>query len=147
MGYRERRASLEQSGLLTAGVTGLSVAVALVAAASLANALILSVLERRREIAVMRVIGGRRRALAATLLAETLALSLLAWGVGVVCGRLLARILVDLVGRNLFRVRLWFGPTLLLGSLLAMVVLAAVTMWTALRQALRFPLPESLRYE
>lgn len=87
---------------LPALVAGL---VALVALGTLANALVVAVRRRRRDLALLATIGFRRRQLAATVgwQATTLALLSLAIGVplGIAAGRLVWRLVVDGVGPHL----------------------------------------------
>ena len=65
--------------------------------AGLANALTMSVLERTREIGILRSIGARARDIRRIFAAETLTLAAAGWLIGVPLGYLLDRFLVWLV--------------------------------------------------
>ncbi len=65
--------------------------------AGLANALTMSVLERTREIGILRSIGARARDIRRIFAAETLALALTGWMIGIPLGYLLDLFLVWLV--------------------------------------------------
>ncbi len=73
--------------------------VALLALGTLANALVMAVRRRRRDLALLATLGFRRRQLAATVAwqATTLALVSLAIGIplGIAAGRLVWRLVVD----------------------------------------------------
>ncbi len=61
---------------------------------ALANTLGISVLERTREIGVLRAVGARRRQVQRTILAESLLLSAMGIALGIVCGLWLGYVLV-----------------------------------------------------
>ena len=65
--------------------------------AGLAGALTTSVLERTREIGILRAIGARARHIRRIFATETLALAVTGWLIGIPLGYLLDRFLVWLV--------------------------------------------------
>jgi putative ABC transport system permease protein len=72
---------------IVAGLTGLS----------LFNAFMLSVAERRRELGVIRALGANRRLIGRSILAETLAVSLVGGAIGLVTGVLLHVVSTSLI--------------------------------------------------
>jgi len=71
---------------LTALTLGLGAVALLVGAVGVANVMVISVLERRREIGVRRALGATRTAIAAQFLSESVLLSVLGGLTGVVLG-------------------------------------------------------------
>jgi hypothetical protein len=106
----------------------------------LAAILLRNVLERRRELALLRAVGYRPSHLAAIVLAENLLLLLLGLATGTVCALLAIAPAVSLRGGQLPIASL----TLLLAAVLATGVGASLA---ATRAALRSPLLAALRSE
>lgn len=77
------RATVEQSGAFTVAIQWI---VAVAAAVALLNTLLLSVIERRRELAVLRALGASRRFVFAMVLAEAVAIAVVGSLVGLVLG-------------------------------------------------------------
>ncbi len=80
------RASVQRSGAFTVAIQWI---VALVAAIALLNTLLLSVIERRRELGVLRAMGASRKFISRTVLAEAAAIAAVGSVLGVVSGELL----------------------------------------------------------
>ena len=76
-------AAIRQSGALAIALQWI---VALVAAVALLNTLTLSVLERRRELGVLRAMGGGRGTLARMVLAEALSVGIVGGVLGLIIG-------------------------------------------------------------
>lgn len=76
-------AAIRQSGALAVALQWI---VALVAAVALLNTLTLSVLERRRELGVLRAMGGGRRTLARMVLAEAVSVGIVGGVLGLIVG-------------------------------------------------------------
>jgi ABC-type antimicrobial peptide transport system permease subunit len=106
----------------------------------LAAILLRNVLERRRELALLRAVGYRPSHLAAIVLAENLLLLLLGLATGTVCALLAIAPAVLVRGGRL--------PVVSLGFLLAAVLVTGVgASLAATRAAWRSPLLEALRSE
>jgi putative ABC transport system permease protein len=127
----------------------LEVAALCVAAVGILGALLSILLERGRELAVLRALGATRGQLAGTFFVESTVLASLAWLFALAAGAALAWILIAVVNVRSFgwalpyRVPLGAWSTALLASLLASW---AATLWPARRVA-RLPVAALLRDE
>ncbi|GAA3049365.1 ABC transporter permease [Gordonia defluvii] len=83
---RATQQSAEQSGAFTVAIQWI---VAVAAAVALLNTLLLSVIERRRELAVLRALGASRRFVFSMVLSEAVGIAAVGSIVGVVLGGLL----------------------------------------------------------
>lgn len=84
--------------------------VVLVAAVALLNTLMLSVLERRRELGVLRAIGSSRRFALQTVLAEAAAIGLVGGGLGMVFGAA-NQVLNSVAMSNVLTIDVAYRPT------------------------------------
>ena len=122
----------------------LIIAISMVA---LVNAITMSVLERTREIGVLRSIGARARDVRRIFATEGLALVLLGWLVGIPLGYALHRLLVWLVLESInIEIDPAFPPRNVLLALAGTLVLAPAIMLAPLRRAVRLKPGEALRY-
>jgi putative ABC transport system permease protein len=109
----------------------------------LATTMTLNVLERRRELGVLRAIGATPRALWAIVLAEAVLVVLSSWAAAAVAAWPISRALGDALVRSSFKTGLdfvvdWRGPLVWLAVSLALAVLAsAVPAWRAGRLSVR----------
>ncbi len=121
----------------------------LIAALGIINTLLAAVLDRMREIGVLRAIGGLRRQIRRIILVEALLLGICSGLFGIGCGLMCGEILL----RSVNTVQLgWLwqfafpGPALL--RLFGLVMLAAtIAGWFPARQAARLPIIRALKYE
>jgi putative ABC transport system permease protein len=121
--------------------------VALVGVLGLFNTLTTSVLERRREIGVLRSLGATGPRVAAVFWIEGLALSGVAWGLAAVLGIPAAYGFVSLIGAVLINVGFAFNPLNLLPMLLFTFVIATLASVIPALSAARLRVAETLRYE
>jgi putative ABC transport system permease protein len=123
---------------LTVGAAGL---------VGIANALAASVLERRREIGMLRAMGASSWRVAQVFWVEGMALGAIAWCCGALLGLPLAYAFVQLVSRIVLPVEFIIDPVAFLAMLAAVVgIVAAATIAPSLR-ASRVRVGEMLRYE
>jgi putative ABC transport system permease protein len=120
-----------------------------VGALGLATTMSLSVIERRREIAVMRAIGATPFSVAAILVGEGVCLGLLGWGAAALAAWPIARGVGNALGTLLFHAPLDFrfdarGPAI--GLAVSLGLGAAASLVPALRAGRR-PIREGLEYE
>jgi putative ABC transport system permease protein len=143
---RAENVAANQSLVTTLTVLGLLiVAISLI---GLVNAIAMSVLERRREIGVLRCLGARGRDIRRAFRSEGLALTLLGWALGVPLGYLGARLLARLVMAVFkFRFNFEFPLEFVIVALIGSVALASVAMIPGLRRASRLRPVDALRYE
>ena len=122
----------------------LIVAISLV---GLANALTMSVIERTREIGILRTIGARRRDVRRIFATESVALATGGWLLGVPLGYLLDVFLVWLVREVVnVEVPLAFPFWNVVVALVGTVLLALLITFLPIRRAVRFKPGDALRY-
>lgn len=127
----------------------MSVMIAAVGALGLAGTMSINVLERTREIGVMRAIGASNSSVRNIVLTEGVLIGLISWVVGALIGFPLGRLMSDGVGFAFFQMPLSYafsydGIALWLGIVLILSALASL--WPA-RNASRLTVRETLAYE
>lgn len=130
-------------------VDALQMVALLIATLGIVNTLLAAVLDRTREIGVLRAVGGLRRQVRRLILVEALLLGLCGLLVGVAAGLLSGQILLTAVNTVQSGWRWPFAlPLLSLARLVGLVLAAAaVAGWLPARQAARLPIVDSLKYE
>ena len=132
---------------LTTTIALLGFLVVAISMAGLANTLTMSVLERTREIGILRSIGARARDIRRIFATETLTLALTGWLIAIPLGYLLDRFLVWLVKKVASVVipvafPLWYLPPALAGTIL----LALLITLLPIRRAVHYRPGDALRY-
>lgn len=127
----------------------LEVIAILVALLGVTNALYASILERTRELGVLRAIGATRRQVQRIILVEGGIMGVIGGCGGVLAGMLLALILIFVVNRQVFGWTLQMTlPVPFSGAALALLVLATVlASLHPARRAARVHLTEAVQYE
>jgi len=143
----EIESAREASRLLTLGLAAMLILVALVGSLGITNTLALSVLERRREVAVMRAVGATDAALVLIFLAEGAALGGLGWLLGLALGYPAGRLFTEQLGRVLFALGFMLSPGVVLASLLFTVGLSIVSSLGPALGAAQLRADAALRYE
>jgi putative ABC transport system permease protein len=135
----------ERTLTTTLAVVGLLVAA--IGMAGLANALTMSVLERTREIGILRSIGARARDIRRIFAAETLTLATAGWLIAIPLGYLLDWFLVWMV-KKIFNlnITLAFPPWNLALALAGTILLALLITLVPIRHAARLRPGAALRY-
>lgn len=123
------------------------VIIALVGAIGLFNTLAMNVLERRREIGILRSMGATGRKVAQAFWTEGIALSVLAWLVATVIGIPAAYGFIRLLGQLIVTVPFVFNPLSLLVMLAFIVVVASLASLGPVWGATRVKVAQTLRYE
>ena len=129
----------------TLAVVGLLVVA--ISMAGLANALTMSVLERTREIGILRSIGARARDIRRIFAAETLTLAAAGWLIGIPLGYLLDLFLVWMVKKIVnLNLTLAFPPWNLALALAGTILLALLITLVPIRRATHLRPGHALRY-
>ncbi len=129
----------------TLAVVGLLVVA--ISLAGLANALTMSVLERTREIGILRSIGARAHDIRRIFAAETLTLATAGWLIGIPLGYLLDLFLVWMVKKVVnINLTLAFPPWNLALALAGTILLALLITLVPIRRATRLRPGAALRY-
>jgi putative ABC transport system permease protein len=127
----------------------LAALIALVGAIGLAGTLSINVLERRREIGVMRAIGASSPTIASLFIGEGLLLGLLAWVIAIPLSMPVGQVFAFVMGQAVFQLSIlyqfsWNGA---LRWLIIIVVLSIVGSAVPAIRATRVSVRESLVYE
>lgn len=145
--YADKEASLEASKILTILLYAMTVIVGTIGGIGIANTLTLNVLERRREIGVMRAVGGRNGHLVQVFLTEALAMGTMGFVLGLALGLPIARLLVWLMEQVLFPLDFVFPAGLVISALgFTLLLTVAASLGPALGAA-RLKVSQALRYE
>lgn len=143
----DKQSSRRQVNILRAMVYGMVLIVGVIGGIGILNTQTLNVLERRREIGVMRALGAGDGNLVQVFLAEGLFLGALGGALGLAMGYPLAHLFVGLLSNYLFELEVslpsW-GPAALVAYALA---LAAASSLAPSWGAARFSASQALRYE
>jgi putative ABC transport system permease protein len=121
--------------------------IALVGAIGLFNTLAMSVLERRREIGILRAMGATSRKVAQVFWTEGVALGVVSWAIAIALGIPIAFGFVQLIGSLLVSVPFAFDPLSLLWMLVFVVAVASVASLGPVWGAARVRIAQTLRYE
>jgi putative ABC transport system permease protein len=144
---RERIAA--QFQVLVLVLSSMAMLLAVVGGLGLMGTMSINVLERRREIGVMRAIGASSRSLLGIVLVEGMVIGALSWAVGVLLALPLSKAMSDAVGAGFIQAELSYrfstgGALLWLGVVL---LIAAVASLLPARSAARITVREVLAYE
>ncbi|RIK20360.1 MAG: hypothetical protein DCC51_07560 [Anaerolineae bacterium] len=122
---------------------------ALVGGLGLANTMAINVLERSREIGILRSMGAERRLLRSLVLAEGLAVALISAVLAVVLALPLTAALDRVMGNSLLGSPLAFAfsPAAALGWLGLVLVIGLVACWVPAEAAARMTIRAALAYE
>jgi putative ABC transport system permease protein len=121
--------------------------VAVVGGIGLFNALAMGVLERRREIGILRSMGATGRQVAQVFWTEGIGLGLVAWLAAVAIGVPAAYGFVQFVGMVLLAVPFVFNPASVLAMLVFIVAVASIATVGPVWSASRIRIADTLRYE
>jgi putative ABC transport system permease protein len=141
------QAAQRPARLLTLALLAMVVLVGAVGVIGVLNTLTLNVLERRREIGVMRAIGATDRSLALAFVSEGAALGLGGWVVGWLLGLAAGWFFVQALGQVLFRLDYVVTTGMVAAGFGFAVLLVALASVGPALGAARLPPAEALRYE
>lgn len=141
-----REQQVAANGQITTAITVLGLLIVAISMVALINSITMSVLERTREIGMLRSVGARSRDVRAIFATEGIAVALAGWLLGVPLGYALARIMVWAVGETMgFTVAFTFPVAYIGLALVGTLVLAVVVMLAPLRRAARLTPGEAIR--
>jgi ABC-type lipoprotein release transport system permease subunit len=145
--YVAERDEIAANSTLTTSIAVLGFVIVAMSMVGLANAITTNVLERTREIGILRSIGARARDVRRIFTTEGVALALVGWLIGIPLGYLLTRLLVRLVWEVVeVRLPVVFPPWNIVVALAGTVALALLVLYLPVRRAVRFRPGEALRH-
>jgi putative ABC transport system permease protein len=132
---------------ITTSIAVLGFLIVAISMVGLANALTMSVIERTREIGILRTIGARGRDVRRIFAAESVALAAGGWLIGIPVGWALDHMLVWLVKEEVnVVVPFTFPAWNVVAALAGTVLLALVITYLPIRRAVRYRPGRALRY-
>jgi putative ABC transport system permease protein len=142
-------ANVAQFDFLIAFMLVMAVMLAIVGGLGLTGTMGLNVLERTREIGVIRAIGARNRAVTGIVLVEGLLIGLISWFLGALVSLPLSWGLATVVGLAFFEraMGITFSPLGVVAWLVIAMVLATLASTLPARNASRISVREALAYE
>ncbi|CAG0972762.1 ABC transporter permease YtrF [Geobacteraceae bacterium] len=123
------------------------IALAIPSLIALVNTLAINVIERTREIGVIRAVGGTRRQVQRMILAESLLLAILGIAFGILAGLWLGYSLVGAVGVVGFKLTYFFPATSVLIATAVGLIFGVIAALLPARQAAQLQIVRALRYE
>jgi putative ABC transport system permease protein len=145
--YREVRAAKEQSRILSFALYAMSLLIGAMGALGVLNTLTLNVLERRREIGILRAMGALDANLVQVFLTEGITMGLAGWLGGLAIGYPLGQLLLNLMQAVLFHIDYLVTPAMVFASLLFALALAMLASLAPALAAARLRVGQVLRYE
>ncbi len=137
----------QQMSILISLLGGMAVMIAVVGAIALSGTLSINVLERTREIGVMRAIGASSSVIAGQFVGEGLILGWLSWLLAIPASIPVGLLVVDLLS-NLMNIRVVyeFSETGVIVWLIIVTILAVLASWFPAQKAAQTSVRESLAY-
>ncbi len=121
--------------------------VALVGILGMFNTLTTSVLERRREIGILRSMGATGRRVGWVFWLEAISLAVFAWLVAIVIGIPGSKAFVSLISAQLYAVDFTFNPLQVVEMLIFIILIATLASFGPVLKASRVRIADTLRYE
>jgi putative ABC transport system permease protein len=144
--YDTREEQVAANGRITTAITVLGMLVVAISLVALVNTITMAVLERTREIGMLRGVGARARDVRAIFATEGIAIAVAGWALGVPLGYALARALVWAVGEAVGIDVAWvFPPANIAVALVGTVALAVLVILAPVRRAVRLRPGDALR--
>jgi putative ABC transport system permease protein len=139
---------LNNFGVIVTLLMTMAFVIAIVGGIALSGTLSLNVIERRREIGVMRAIGAKSREVGLIFVGEGLILGLLSWFIAVPLSIPTGRLMTEAIGSAIGNELVYkFSPSGAAIWLAIIVVLSVVASWLPSRSAIRLSVRESLAYQ
>jgi putative ABC transport system permease protein len=126
-----------------------AILIALVGAIGLTGTMSMNVLERTREIGVMRAIGASDRAILRLVMIEGLLIGIISWGLSALLAVPISQVLYNILSQALFQTpgQAVVTPDGFVIWFIIAVILSAFASWLPARNAVRLTVREILAYE
>jgi len=145
--YDAEEKTIASNGQITTAITFLGLLIVAISMVALINTITMAVLERTREIGMLRSVGARARDIRRIFATEGLVVAVAGWLLGVPLGYLLARAIGWATGEAVgLDIAFVFPPSYVALALVGTVVLALAVMLAPLRRAVGFKPGEAIRY-
>ena len=145
---QERQQATSQLSILVTVLLIMTVLVAIVGSVGLSGTLSINVIERLREIGVMRAIGASSRDISAIFIGEGLILGILSWLLSIPLSIFAAGFFVQALGQVVgISVRYFYSITGVWLWLVIVAVLSLLASWLPARSATKISVAQSLSYE
>jgi putative ABC transport system permease protein len=145
--YDAKEKTIAANAQITTAITILGLLIVAISMVALINTITMAVLERTREIGMLRSVGARARDIRRIFATEGLVVAVAGWLLGVPLGYLLARAIGWAAGNATgLDIAFVFPPLYAAIALVGTVILALAVMLAPLRRAVRFKPGEALRY-
>ncbi len=147
--YVEKEANLASNRTLVGVLAVMGIPIVAIGLIGLVNMMTMNVIERTREVGILRCIGASSRDITRIFRAEALAVAAVGWLLAVPAGWLIGKMLVTIVselfdfGSIPYRYPLWYPPI----ALVLTLALSWVVVMPPLRRAARLRPGDALRYE
>lgn len=145
--YVAERDEINANSAVTTPIAVLGFLIVAMSMVGLANAITTNVLERTREIGILRSIGARARDIRRIFTTEGLALATAGWLLGIPLGYVLLRLILWLVWQIVdVRLPVVFPPRNILIALVGTMMLALLVLFWPVRRAVRLRPGDALRH-
>jgi putative ABC transport system permease protein len=145
--HDEREKNVAANATITTTITVLGLIIVAISMVGLINAITMAVLERTREVGMLRSVGARARDVRRIFATEGIVLTVAGWLLGVPLGLLLAKALVWAAGEAVgLTIAFVFPAQYVAMALAGTVLLALLIMMAPLRRAVRLRPGEALRH-
>jgi putative ABC transport system permease protein len=143
-----KQANAFQFGIITSMLLMLAVIVAAVGGIALAGALSIAVVERTKEIGVLRAVGARSRSIIGMFVMEGVLQGVMSWAISVPISFLFGKPLSDALGNVMFNATLNYQYNFgaVFGWLIIVVVISAIASIMPARSATHVSVRDSLAY-
>jgi putative ABC transport system permease protein len=148
LAIEDRQQASAQFGVLVQVLMIMTILMAVVGSIGLSGTLSINVIERRREIGVMRAVGASSRDVGFVFTGEGLMLGIASWLLAVPLGVAASPMFVNILGGVIeFPAEYYPGTDGILLWLGVVIVLSVLASWVPARRATRISVRESLAYE